>query len=331
MHLVLFLPGFLLPGEVFSDTAHGLETPSLTLLLARSRQRRWQGPTMNRLFALRHWPAAILRRHALALETRGQWLCLDPIPLEVRREGVFLIDPEALALTPEEDVSLRQAIAPLFATWGRLESSQPGRWELQLRRPLVLTACPLPMLIGQAVRPEHLQGEDAQAFRRRLVEAETLLHAHPVSRRREEKSLPRIASLWPWGGGALEQGEALLSPFAGVFARDVETAGLCRLVGIPYSAPPAEFVLLKGRWLVVLDELAKCARNRDALGWRHALVRLEKNWFVPLLVALRRGALRSLELILTDAQDEAGLTLRITPASLWRFWRKPRALSLLMT
>jgi len=53
----------------------------------------------------------------------------------------------------------------------------------------------------------------------------------------------------------------------------------------------------------------------DGYGLAEELAQLDRQWFKPLLSALRRGRLTRLEL------HAAGRSVTLNPAAVWQFWR----------
>lgn len=338
MRLTLFVPGLFLPGEVHADTVHDLAAPALALIAGRGRRGSPPADWLAAAFGLpAPLPAAALRklgageaatanepRHRQAAE--GEILCIDPVHWKVSREGVTLDDPARLALDAAEAQALIAAIQPLFADWGEIAASAPERWEMRLARPPALETRPLPEAIGRPVDPRLPAGADGREWRARLAEAQTVLHAHPVNRTREDQGRPTINSLWPWGQGALPQ--ASRSDFTAAWSADPLVAGLCALAGIPCAAPPDCFAPAAGHLLCCNETLAQPARALDAFAWRGALLALEEHWLAPALAALRSGRLRELRLIGTrhgGAPATAAFTL--TRGDLLRFWRRPQPLA----
>ncbi|MFN4148939.1 MAG: hypothetical protein ACK4E4_05235 [Rhodocyclaceae bacterium] len=343
MHLTLLVPGLLLPVEILESTTFDLTAPTLSLILGRGIRHTLPVDVFAHLFGLENLPAAALRKvgakgasskggaaasggvaTASGAETaRGEWLCLDPVHWQVGASGVTLDDPAKLEIDPTESAALLEAVAPLFADWGDLSASAPGRWELRLEHSLDLETQPLAEAIDQPIDPSLPGGADGPAWRRLLLEAQTVLHAHPVNRSREIAGRPTINSLWPWGQGALP---AKPSPaFDIVLSDDPVMVGLCAHAGIPCIPPSKVFQPAKGRMLAVIEDLAAAARTLDALAWREALLAFERDWLSPAL-----GVCATLTLI--------GIRLGWQPTALayeWkrtdrlRFWRRPLPLTAL--
>ena len=84
--------------------------------------------------------------------------------------------------------------------------------------------------------------------------------------------------------------------------------------------------MLKTAGVVLLDELILAGQCGDAYGWREAIRGLEKNWFVPLLAALRTVDASGVQLL--DPVNGRGLQLHMMDA--WKIWRRPRSLVLML-
>lgn len=324
MVLTLLAPGLLLPAEILEATTHDLVAPALSHLLGRGRRRERQDDALAGLFGLTELPAAALRKLGAGDTASGDWLCLDPVHWRVGSRGVTLDDPAHLAVTADENAALLEAVAPLFADWGALSSSRPGGWELALSQPLALETVPLPAAIGRPVAAECPAGPDGRALRQRVFEAQMLLHAHPVNRRREENGLPTVNSLWVWGQGRLPA--AVTHPFSAIWSNDPVLVGLSRLVGIPCRPPPERFEPSGGNTLVVIDSLAAPARSFDALAWREALLAFERDWIEPALDQCASLAVIAQRLVPTPAT----VTFHWRRSDRLRFWRRPALLSALL-
>lgn len=321
MHLTLYLPGLLLPVEILENITYDLSTPTLSRLLGCATRREMPDAVPTHLFGLDTLPAAALRKVGAGRTAQGEWLCLDPVRWQVSAEGVTLDDPARLELDAAESDDLLAAVRPLFADWGELSASAPGCWELQLQRPLALETQALQQAIHQPVDPRLPGGADGPAWRLLIAEAQTLLHAHPVNRRREEADRPTINSLWPWGSGV---SPANVRPvFDAIWSNDPVMAGLCKLAGIPCLAPPERFQSFSGRVLAILDNLAGPARTFDALAWREALLTLEQHWLAPAVA--NRSTLRLVGSRFGAAP--AHVAFEYKRGDRLRFWRKPRPLT----
>ena len=326
MHLTLLVPGLLLPVEILVNITYDLNAPTLSLILGSGARRALHEDWLPSAFGLDTLPAAAARKLGAGETAQGEWISLDPVRWQVSSEGVTLDDPAKLDLSEQESAALSEAVQALFAEWGKLSSSAPGRWELQLKRPLALETIPLPEAIHQGIDPRLPGGTDGAAWRRLLAEAQTILHAHPVNRQREADNRPTVNSLWPWGQGSLPA--AIQANFFAIWSSDAVIAGLCALAGMPCQTPPERFQSESGRVLAILDSLATPARTLEAMAWREALLTFEQHWLAPAVAALKRGECKSLRLIGTRLGSQpATVAHELKRSDLLRFWRKPRSLT----
>lgn len=326
MRLTLFVPGLLLPREILPDITFDLTAPALSMLLGRGRRQAFPPDWLEANFGFSTFPAAALRKVGVGGTADGEWICLDPVHFDVRREGIMLADPARLDLTADQATELIAAIQPLFAGWGEISASAPERWEMRLARPLALDTRPLAESIDRPVPPGLPGGTDGREWRRLLAEAQTVLHAHSLNRRREAAGRPTVHSLWPWGQGSLPT--SLPLGFTTILCDDPVLAGLGRLTGCECPALPERFRQVDGNALVIQPSLRVPATARDALAWRTALQELERDWLAPAVAALRQGECDELRLIGSSVDDaHRVVAITATRGALRRFWRRPRPLT----
>lgn len=293
--LTLVIPGLIWPAQTFADLTHDLPLPALSRLLGSARVESSRAATRDEAMArclnvALPLPAAALRRIGPGAPDRsadgGNWLCLDPIHLGFVERKMIVGDPRELALTPDEAQALAVSLAPTFAPFGELQVTTPQEWHLRLLQAehAPLTA-PLPELIGRRA-DLGLTALD-KAWRQALNDAQIALHAHPVNQAREAAGKPVVNSLWPWGGGTLPEHPPLPTQFGALWSDAPELHGLARHLDIEAAPLPASYPTPpRQATLVVLDVLAQPARRADAQSWRETLVRLERDWFAPLLANL---------------------------------------------
>jgi len=118
-----------------------------------------------------------------------------------------------------------------------------------------------------------------------------------------------------------------------VWGDDSFVRGLGQRAGLPCGAAGADAHgwLERGarqdhdHHLVVLDPLVLPARHGDLGAWRTQLEKLERDWFAPLLDALRRRRVARLDIVALGAECSAHFTL--TRRGLLRFWRARTSLA----
>lgn len=326
MQLTLLVPGLVWPREILRDTTFDLPLPALARLLGHARVRPLAGEDawLAEAFGIEApLPAAALRLLGDGGRPgRDDWLCLDPVHLRLQEWAVIPDEPATLALTAEEDAALRDAVAPLFADFGELVSSAPGRWHLHLQQPAGIETKPLSDAVGRAVEPTLPGGPQGAEWRRRLAEVQPLLHAHEVNRLRVQAGRTTVNHLWPWGGGHLPA--KAQRTFDRVQTDDPVLRGLATLAGCTVATAPDQYTAEPGDTLVKLDQLAGASVSRDAMAWREALAQLEADWLAPAVAATAGGVSRRLTFV---AGGERAFAATATGAGLWRFWKKPLALA----
>lgn len=327
--LTLIVPGLIWSRQALADLTHDLPLPAFATLLGRGRLRR-RSPlsTANALAETSGiaapLPSAALRRLALGDHPRqDDWLCLDPVPLRFEERSLILGDPRQLELDADEAAALAVSLAPTFLPFGELETLAPLAWNLRLTQAAPAFQA-LPEATGRAAAGLPLAPAYA-AWRQALNEAQMLLHAHPVNRAREAAGRPLVNSLWPWGGGRLPAPERGAGAHDLLWSNDPIAQGIARLLQIQHAELPPRFTGAAGRALALYDALEQPARGGDALRWREQLAALEADWLAPALAALRNGRLDAIRLLAPGDLGAAELDLR--RRDLWRFWRKPGALT----
>lgn len=250
------------------------------------------------------------------------WLRADPVHLRVTRDRLTLTGRPP-HLSHAEALDLTEALNRHFSQEGlSFLAPYPGRWYLKTARPEpVLTDAPQ-AVVGREVSLRPFRGEHATLWHRRLTEAQMLLHRHPVNQVREEQGQLPVNSLWIWGGGVLPP--AAPAPFASVISDEPLSRGLacwsrteCRpLPQTANSFPEPK----KSAHLLVLDLLLETFPERDLQGWQDAILKLERDWFRPLLaVAKKRG---DIHWALHAIGAEHSIRITANRNDLWRFWRR---------
>jgi hypothetical protein len=330
--LTLIVPGLIWTRQALADLTYDLPLPAFTALLGRGRLSRRQpqdtAATLAEVSGLATpLPAGALRWFALR-EHPGDfnWLCLDPVRLRLQQRSVVVDDPRQLDLSAAECAALAVSLAPTFAALGQLEVVSPHAWNLRLYATAPAFQA-LPGAIGRSVSPLPLI-PDYAPWRHALNEAQMILHAHPVNQAREAAGRPQVNSLWPWGGGCLPEfgNSTEARHHDALWSSDPIAQGIARLLQIDSAHLPERFTPAAARApLAVFDAMEQPAGVGDALVWREQLARFEAEWLAPALAALRSGQLDSLRLLAPG--DLAAAELQVSRHDLWKFWRKPRALT----
>src|SRR5436309_480587 len=323
MHCNLYIPDFSSAEGFSSDRLAAAET-----LIARGRRKRI-APISPEAWLFerfgvpkqRDWPVApyTLLADGGAPE-RHYWMRADPVHLRVSRDSLGLAD--TFEVSRAESEALVETLNRHFGPTMLFYPMRPARVYVRFDKAPELQTTPAAAARGLAIDEKLPSGPDAMRFHALMNEAQMLLHEHPVNAEREARGEPALNSIWFWGGGVIAAAKA--RPFSAVIAGDPLARGLALAAGIPAHALPkdADSVLAaledEGRALVVLD-----APREAQLAGHHTA--LERDWFLPLLAALKSGRIGMLTLHLCGAGSL--LEVETVRSDLRHFWRLRRPLS----
>lgn len=328
MRLTLLVPGL--------TGFRGLSAPrlpALEALLARADRSTRSVGLERQLFDLFHVEtadgsdlpvAAVTRVLDLGVIDKGWWLRADPVHLTPDRDRLILTGPDKLGLKPKEAEQLAAEIAESYRSEGwTIKAPTPERWYLRPPRAPSITTTPLLDVEGRDIAPCLPRGPDGKAWHTVLNEIQILLHTSKVNETRERAGQLPVNSLWFWGGGSLPRLPS--QPWVSVRADDPVALSLARLAEVPSAVPPDSLATCLdectgGEQLIVLDAARAPARDGDASAWTASFEHFERDWFAPLLAALRANRVSVATLI---AETGAGFSLTSRQARRWWRWRRP--------
>lgn len=303
--------------------------PALSLWLARARVTAFPPAWCEQALAAlcghddsRPPPvAALTYREDFGEQPPGACLRADPVHLRADTRGLLLFDPASFALDAAAAQALIETLDAHLADDGwRLVGRHPQRWYLLGERAPQLCTAPLPTVRGTPVATTPYVGDDARRWTGRVNELQMLMHNHAVNSERAAQGKPAVNSVWLWGEGEWHAGRG--TPYTHlaadtVFARAVARCGGCESLDLPQRAEAVAGDLpARADVLVVLEDCRDAAAYEDPAGWQAALERLERDWFAPLLTALRRRQVDALELLPLN-----GRRYRLTRSGLRALWR----------
>src|SRR6267154_1675895 len=296
MHCNLYIPDFF--------SAEGFSSESLAAaekLIARGR-RKWIAPISPEAWLFgrfgvprqRDWPVApyTLLADGGAPE-RHYWMRADPVHLQVGRDSLGLSDSAAFDVSRAESEALVETLNHHFGQTMLFYPLRPARWYVRLEKAPDMQTTPAAAARGVAIDEKLPSGPDAMGFHALMNEVQMLLHEHPVNAEREARGEPALNSVWFWGAGGMVAAKD--RPFSTVVGDDPLARGLALAAEIPVRPLPkdAGSVLAalgdEGLALVVLDA------PREAQ-LREGRAALERDWFGPLLAALKSGRIGMLTL-----------------------------------
>lgn len=343
-HLTLLVPELLWPEPEDREALDRLDCPALATLLARSRLARRPPQSLEATLAdlfghahsAPHAPYAVFRRLGEPGDPAGIdnacWIAADPVHLRFHQERLILADGATLAIAQEEAGILAEDLNRHFADIGTFHATTTERWYLRLTEGTALrrfAAPPLSAVAGRSVErllPDIMEDREVRGL---LNEMQTLLHAHPVNQRREERGLMPVNSLWLWGAGSLPP--RVEAEFDGVWSANPLALGLARAAGVSAHPVPVEAARLLDqatpdtRQLVLLEDLTAPVHYQNGEAYRDAIAALDAHWFAPLQKALASGKLKHLRLVAPTAYGL--LTWESSRAAQWRFWQRAQPLA----
>lgn len=334
MNLHLALPDLLWPLVADRAVVANLPAPALELLLARGRRTPGAVTDIETWlldsFAAGSGGAPFALRADGGDPAGGVWMRADPCHLHADRDRLLLADASTFDVEPDEAQALIDALNAHFAADGmRFCAPQPTHWYVQLRELPTLHTTPLRAARGRDIDALLPAGETGKHWHALWNEMQMLLYQHPVNDARELRGAPTINSVWLWGAG--RDAAPARRPYARVRSDDSLARGLGMASGAAITGTPADAhqwlhdAGAEGVELVVLDQLALAADYGDAHAWRSALQALERDWFAPLLAALRGNRLAMLTL--HACGTGATFDIETTRQDLRHFWRRPHALA----
>lgn len=339
MNCHLVIPGLKPRDEAKAEFLAGVEAPALQLLLARGETCETGSESYEawlcRRFGIHQqsdWPIAPLLLNADGGRAgNGYWLCADPVCLQPDAQRLLLADRGVLGIDASEAEALVGALNAHFAEQGyEFVAPRPDRWYLRLDRPHDVVCTPPHLAAGRDVDPLLPRGADSRRLHALLNEIQMLLYAHPVSERREAEGRAAINSVWLWGGGV--QSEPPRGAITELAAADDIARAVAAASGVPVANWPVDAGSLpagaSGDYWIVLDSLRAAEHYGDCGGWQTALREMELAWFAPLVARLRAGTLG--RLTVTAHAPDSYFSTEVSRASLRRFWRRARPLSVLL-
>jgi hypothetical protein len=270
------------------------------------------------------WPSAPIALLGAGM-TPGKdfWLSADPVHIQLNRDQLILLGPEALSIADAEAVSLCAALNRHFAADDfTFLAPQPHRWYLRTARPAGIHTTGLSRAIGQDVNRMLPEGEERLAWHRMFNEVQMLLHAHPVNEEREQRGALPINSLWFSGGGTLPPAR---TSFQAVIGSSALAQGLSKLTEIPFTAADRGIPAMGANdVLIELRDAAAASMRLDPAAWKQALEDLEQHWFAPLAGMLRKGHFR--QLVIATVVSGRSYRWSVNRMNLWRWWRPAASL-----
>ncbi|UDG82994.1 regulator [Candidatus Vallotia lariciata] len=271
------------------------------------------------------------------------WICVEPVHLQLSQTYIVLSNADMLQISKSDAAALLAVARPLIEELGiELAAPTPLRWYLSGEKlGLLASASPL-RVSGHNIEiwlpHEAYTGRLPSTWIKLQNEVQMAWFTHPVNQIREERGLLAANSIWPYAQGCITP---VMRPFECVLSQAAATRGLALASAASIGMPPTSFNMLlqqigsqssvfdpRSVTLVELDQLSTPFLQQDWLRFRAVLEVMERDWFAPALIALKRYELP--ELTLTLCGDAIAITLVIRPMEIKKFWRRRSFESLLL-
>jgi hypothetical protein len=253
------------------------------------------------------------------------WLRADPVHLRIQRDEMFLFNSQAAPLQQDEADALCATLNLHFKPDGLLFiAAEPDRWYIKLDREPALTTTMLDQASGNSIDALMPAGAESPLWRQRMNEVQMLLFEHPVNVARESRRELPINSVWFWGGGFMPQ--TIHSDYTQVISDEIFSRGLAQAARVDVQTLSPNNLLLpshrNNKKLNIINKLNNAMLYGDLAKWRDAHEQLDAEYFVPLLAALKSGAMNLLTII--DPNPYKPREFVITKNNLRKFWRRAK-------
>lgn len=267
-------------------------------------------------------PVAALTRLTDGGQADEAWYVrADPMHLRADRDTVVSLGQRGLGLTLAQAQALAAELQTLWAEDGvSVEARTPLRWYLRSDAPIRVRTHEPDAVLGRSILEAMPAGAQARDWRRRLNEAQMLLHGSAVNAEREARGAAVVNSVWLWGAGRLPARTP--ARWTQVWTNEPLGAGLARWAGVDcttVAGTGAEWLeaAADGRHLVVLHGAAEPAHLLEVERWREFVDSFDEHWLQPLAAAMSAGKLDGAELHVGEK-----CALAVTPKALRRWWRR---------
>ena len=338
------------------DLVRSMRTPSLAMLLARSRlDHGQQYDAFARALPHEQWlfsasssacdttiDAELSNSAPIAVQALAQceptynagvWFILNPVHLHVARDHLVLTDLRRLALDDTESRQLFAVAQTVCTDYGHsIVYGDASTWFLRadawhdLRTATPDAAC------GHNIDIWMPSGSGERAWRKLQNDIQMHWHDAPVNQLRQSVGKDPVNSLWLWGGAQADS-PSLVPRFEPAFFSDETTHYASTIAQHQHALTDIATVVAtasttgKTTSLVVIDNLIAPALAEDLGEWLQRINAMEDAWFAPLLSAIRSGTLEQCRLVLTNGSSLQERVISRT--TLRKFWQTPSLSALL--
>ena len=317
-HFEILLPFGLPDPQMAPDLLRQLHAPTLAMLLARAKPPIYREfDPFSRMLPHEAWlhggsddaptspPLAHAAMQNLGLDAEpGTWFIVQPVHIHIARDHLVLIDMRRCPLSDAESRALFDVAKPHVEEAGKtLRYGDAKTWFMRADDWSTLQTATPDAASGHNIDIWMPKGDNARAWRKLQNEVQMEWHEHAVNGARASMRLQAINSLWIYG------------------ASNGKPAAAARPMADARITAPAWLASESAPHLMLLDDLSEAALAEDWGSWLDKMQALDKNWFAPLLDALRTGKATQLKFIIGHNTQLREFT--VSKMALRKFWVKP--------
>ncbi|ARU31885.1 hypothetical protein CAP31_09490 [Sulfuriferula sp. AH1] len=314
---------------------HDLQLPALKTLLARASRTQTDASGGIEAILCQHfgvtrqtdWPIGPITLLADGGDSgHHYWFRADPVHFRATRDQLMLVDSGAFNVSHAEAEQFAEAFNRHFQDEGYLlYPLRPDRWYLRVDATPELATHSINTVTGKHIDAYLPNGADALAWHRFYNEIQMLFFGLAINQAREARGELPINGLWCWGGGVMPKMQPITA--SKFLANDSDARALAFAAGVANDSLPRNAGKLDQSALLLLDALNGAAQYGDYIGWREAILQMEKDWFAPLLSQLKSGKLSSVNI--TTATEKHAVIWHTRRMDLLKLWRHARLVQLL--
>lgn len=337
--LDILLPYSTLPADLYRSLVHHIEASALAQLLGYGKtitttscasrttlpEERWLAQQFNLPYqedqerfspALAH----ILMAHFNIPVTDGHWFIVQPSHFNVGMNQITLTPYTQIDLTDSEAQALFSVAQTLCAEHGvQLYYGDRHFWFLKADDWSELSTTSPAVIQGNGIDSGLPVGAHARDWRKLHNEIQMSWFSHSVNEARENANLLPMNGLWLWGASHHHQ-TLTFTPYQTILTSQLEPHNaLQRAIGAQFTAQlPTHFT---DKTLCIINDLMPAYLEEDWGLWLDTLTKLDNQWFLPCLNALKNKHIDKVRFIMTDLHQITEYEAGLKPS--FAFWKKP--------
>ena len=241
----------------------------------------------------------------------------DPVHLRADPNQILLFNDQSIMPSVDEADEMIDALNAGLPEITIVRGRHPGRWYFVTNPYQTLSTSSPNAANGRSIADFLPSGPDAKGLQRLMNEAQMILHSTNANALRQDRGVPMINSIWPWGGGELGS-RAKLAPEL-LVGDDVLLAGIGQSYGIdwvPALAPDELTQRIASEQISPLIVIGAPNGKIDIDAAPAGLDHFENVWAGYVMRALRCFKIRSVDII-TDREKYS-----LSSWGILKIWRR---------